>query len=85
MLNNFIFSINIAMPIFLVICAGYLMKRKGILGDSFVKASNTMIFYIALPIKIFDDLLKVSLKSFLILSLFYLLYWGSLPTVFWLG
>lgn len=82
MLDNFIFSVNIAMPIFLVMCGGYLLKRKGILGDTFIKAANDMIFYVALPIKLFDDLSKMSFESYFDIKFILFITLGTIGSFF---
>lgn len=55
MIDNFLFSLNSALPIFFVLFAGFMLKRHGIIDDSFVKQANRLIFFIALPIKLFTD------------------------------
>ncbi|SMP61957.1 AEC family transporter [Anoxynatronum buryatiense] len=55
MLDNLIFSINTALPIFLVMLMGWGLKRKQILNDTFIQTANTLVFYVALPIKLFQD------------------------------
>lgn len=64
MLDNFIFSISIAMPIFLVMSIGYILRRKGIIDDGFVKTANTIVFNVVLPIKLFNDVLKTSIDEY---------------------
>ena len=55
MINNFVFSINTALPIFLVMLIGLGLKKGRVIDDSFVKTANTLVFYVALPIKLFYD------------------------------
>ncbi len=62
-MTNFIFSIQIALPIFLIMCAGYVLKRTGMLNDNFIKVANTLIFRVALPIKLFSDMLDKSFNQ----------------------
>lgn len=64
MIDNFIFSISIVIPIFLVMLTGYILKKKKIVGDGFVKAANKLIFNIALPIKLFCDVMKTSISEY---------------------
>lgn len=61
MANDFIFSLSIAMPIFLVMCIGYFLKNKNFLNDDFIVTANKLVFNIALPLKIFYDVLQTSL------------------------
>lgn len=60
---NFIFSVEIALPIFLIMCAGYILKRNGMLNENFIQVSNTLIFRVALPIKLFSDMLNKSFNQ----------------------
>lgn len=63
MLENFIFSIGVALPIFLVMCIGYLLRRYDIINDNFIVVANKMVFYVALPIKLFNDVRQVTLEE----------------------
>lgn len=62
MINNLVFSMNTALPIFLVMLVGFGLKKGGIIDESFVKTANIFVFYVALPIKLFYD---VSQTNFL--------------------
>lgn len=64
MLEDFIFSISSALPIFLVMCVGYMLKRKKILDEDFVKRANILVFNVALPIKLFSDVFKTSFNEY---------------------
>lgn len=64
MLENFVFSLGAALPIFMVMCVGYLLKRKNLLDDHFIQKTNLMIFHVALPIKLFDDVYGTPLATF---------------------
>ncbi|SHH67192.1 AEC family transporter [Clostridium grantii] len=64
MLENFIFSISIAMPIFFVMCIGYFLKRKEVINEEFIKTANFIIFNVALPIKLFNDVSKTSFGEY---------------------
>ncbi|MDW7670118.1 MAG: AEC family transporter [Bacillota bacterium] len=61
MLENLIFSINTALPIFLVMLIGWGLKYKRIINDSFIQTANTLVFYVALPIKLFYDVSQSTL------------------------
>ena len=64
MSENMLFSLATALPIFLVMCAGYLMKYKQLVDDQFIKQANFMVFYVALPIKIFYDASMTSVEEY---------------------
>lgn len=55
-MNNFIFSINSTIPLFLVIFLGYMLKRLKIINDEFVNVANKYVFIVALPVMLFKDL-----------------------------
>lgn len=52
-MDNFIFSLNIVFPLFLLIVLGYFLKRKGLLTPEFRKKATTLIFYYSLPCSLF--------------------------------
>jgi predicted permease len=64
MIDNFIFSLSSALPIFLVMAIGYGLKMKGIITDEFVKKANAIVFYVALPVKLFSDVFYSPLDAF---------------------
>ena len=55
MLDNFVFSLNVAFPIFILMILGYVLKRKEVLSASFLDCANTFLFQVALPAKLFLD------------------------------
>jgi len=61
MINDFLFSINVSMPIFIVMAIGMVLKKKGTINDSFVNMGTTLIFHIALPAKIFMDIVTCNI------------------------
>ena len=42
MLENFIYSLNATIPVFLVIVLGYLLGRAKMLNDNFVAVANRL-------------------------------------------
>lgn len=60
MVDNLLFSLNSAAPIFLVLLAGYLIRVRGLINDVFVRQANRLIFYVALPVKLFLDVGRTS-------------------------
>lgn len=55
MLENFLFSLNVSLPIFILMILGFFLKKKDILSESFLNSANTLIFQVALPAKLFLD------------------------------
>ncbi len=55
-MTHFLLGVNIIFPIFFVLFIGYGAKEKGFLDDSFVKKATWLVFYLALPLKLFEDM-----------------------------
>ena len=55
-MDNFIFSVNVTIPIFLVILLGYILRRIGFLTEGFVETANKYVFSVALPVMLFKDI-----------------------------
>lgn len=73
-MEHFLFSINVTMPIFLVMVIGWLLKKKetdshpflsriGILDEHFVRVANSFNFKVTLPFMVFRDLSSVDIRS----------------------
>ena len=68
-MENFIYSINVTMPIFLVMVIGYILKQIGMLNDNFVTVANKFNFKVTLPFMLFKDIAALILKQYLILNM----------------
>lgn len=62
-MDNFIFSINVTLPIFLVILLGYILRRINFLTDEFVNVANRYVFVIALPVMLFMDISQSDIQD----------------------
>lgn len=60
-MDNFIYSLNVTMPIFLVMLLGWLLKQRGMLTEDFVKVANKFNFQVTLPFMVFRDLAAVDI------------------------
>lgn len=58
MLDNLIFSLNATFPIFLMMVAGYLMKKIRLLDEHTTNAINKLVFVVFLPALLFMDVAK---------------------------
>ena len=75
-MENFIYSINVTMPIFLVMVIGYILKQIGMLNDNFVTVANKFNFKVTLPFMLFKDIAGVDIK--------YVLFCAIVSTIcFW--
>ncbi|MBQ7915660.1 MAG: AEC family transporter [Firmicutes bacterium] len=85
MLENFMFSVNVSLPIFVLMFLGFYLRKKEMLTESFISSANTLIFQVALPAKLILDTAKTDFTQsfdwkFLLLSiggtlLFFGLFW----------
>lgn len=55
-MDNFIFSLNVTIPIFLVILLGFFLKKIGLIHEEFVRDANQYVFKCALPVLLFQDI-----------------------------
>lgn len=62
-MSDFIFSLNVTIPIFLVMVVGWGLKQIGILNDDFVTTANKFNFTVTLPVMLFRDLAAVNIRE----------------------
>ena len=65
MLENFIYSLNATIPVFLVIVLGYLLGRAKMLNDNFVDVANRLTYSITLPVMLFLEISGMDAASLL--------------------
>lgn len=71
-MNYLIFSINIVVPIFIIILLGFILKKKDIITEGFVASSSSIVYYIALPARLFYDVSRSDFYS--LLNIKFILY-----------
>lgn len=62
-MNNFIFSLNATVPIFLVILLGWILMQKHMLTKEFTSVADKFVFKIALPCLLFKDIATANIKE----------------------
>lgn len=83
MMENFIFSINVTLPIFLVMVIGYVLRQTGMLNDNFVTVANKFNFKVTLPFMLFRDIAGVDIRA--VFDLKYVLFCALTSALcFWL-
>ena len=82
-MDSLIYSLNATIPVFLVIVVGYILKRIGMLNDSFVKCTNKFNFTVTLPVLLFVDLSTTDIIGDFDLS--YVLFCAITTTVVFCG
>ena len=71
-MDDFIFSLNCTMPVFLMMVLGYVLFHRKMLTQSFVDVCDTFVFNVSLPIMLFRDMAKMDLQKDL--DLWFVLY-----------
>ena len=61
-MHNFIYSLNATMPVFLVMILGWWLKRICFLSDDFVTVADKLVFKVALPVLVFQDIASADLS-----------------------
>lgn len=62
-MDYLIFSINMVAPIFLIILLGFILKRKNIITEGFVASASSIVYYFALPARLFYDVSRSDFYS----------------------
>ncbi len=79
MLENFMFSVNATIPIFLVMVFGFFLRTKNLINDNFVEVANKFVFVIALPTLVFLDLASTDFRE--VFDISYVLFCAGVTTV----
>lgn len=63
MISNFLFSLDVALPIFMVMFIGIVFKKRNIINEEFINRANSLLFNVALPAKLFLDIAQCDIKE----------------------
>ena len=63
MLTNLAFSLNIVLPLFVVILFGALLKHKGLVDTPFLNTGNKLVFLFGIPASIFISLYNADITE----------------------
>lgn len=63
MLQNLAFSVSVSVPIFIVMLIGWFLIKRRILDEAFFARANILIYYVALPAKLFSDMAGSNLEE----------------------
>lgn len=82
-MENFIYSVNVTFPIFLVMVIGYILRQIGMLNENFVTVANRFNFKVTLPFMLFRHISSVDIRA--VFDVKYVLFCAVVSTVsFWL-
>jgi predicted permease len=57
-MTNFLFSINVVAPLFVLMTAGYFARKIHFVSDDFLTQMNRFVFQFLLPLMLFEDIRK---------------------------
>jgi predicted permease len=80
-IDNFLFSLSSALPIFFVMIIGYYLKRRAIITEEFVRAANMFVFNVALPVKLFSDVFNTSFEEYFDIGFVLFIIIGTIVSV----
>lgn len=63
MLENLLFSLNMSLPLFILIGLGYLLRRKGMFTEEYVSRTSSLVYYVLLPAKLFLDMVTADVYA----------------------
>ena len=62
-MENFLYSLNATLPIFLIMVLGKVLFRLKIINEEFTKSADKYVFYVALPALVFKDLTENNIRE----------------------
>ena len=62
-MDNFIYSLNATVPVFIVMLAGWILRRKGMLNGNFVNVADRFNFNVTLPVLLFRDIAAMDITK----------------------
>ena len=65
MLDNFLFSLNVVVPVFLVMILGYVLKKTDVISAGFLTSGNKVVYYIGLPALLFRGVYTTDISEFM--------------------
>lgn len=75
MIENFLFSLNVVAPVFILILVGYFSKQLNFINENFVNVTSKFAFNISLPVLIFMQVSTLNLNQvidFKVISFIYI-------------
>lgn len=78
-MENFLYSINATVPVFLIIVLGYVLARARMLNAEFVRVANKFNFTVTLPALLLRDIAGVDIRA--MFDLKYVLFCAAVTTI----
>ena len=81
-MSDFLFSVNVTLPIFLVMVIGWVLRQMEMLDEHFVTVANKFNFKVTLPFMLFRDIASVDIRN--VFDLKFVLFCAIASTIcFW--
>jgi len=77
-MQNLIFSLNVVSPVFLIILLGIVLKRSHIIDDTFISVSSKVVFNVAMPALVFNEICRIDFRAAFDLKQVLWVYAGTL-------
>ena len=65
MAENFLFSLNVVVPVFVVMFLGYILKKWGVISSGFLTSGNKIVYYIGLPALLFRGVYTIDIGEYI--------------------
>lgn len=62
-MQNLIFSINVVLPLFLIMCLGTFLRKIKIFDEKFLRTANSFTFKVLLPALLFNNIYKSDISD----------------------
>lgn len=62
-LSNLLFSLEVVLPLFIMMALGFFLKKKAFISDAFAVEANRLLYYVVMPAKLAYDLWLVDLSG----------------------
>jgi len=63
--ENFLFSLNVVVPVFVVMFLGYVLKKWDVISSGFLASGNKIVYYIGLPALLFRGVYSIDIGEYI--------------------
>lgn len=63
MLENLLFSVNMSLPLFVLLALGFLLARKGLFTADYIARTTDLVYYVMLPGQLFLDVAGMDVSA----------------------
>lgn len=63
MIQNLLFSLNVSLPLFVIMGLGQVLTKKGLFTGDYISRTTKLVYYVLLPAKLFMDISSTDLST----------------------